>query len=42
MLLSGVRAEQAAAEDWEGGGGEGEERPEEVHAPGAAQGIYTL
>ena len=34
----GVRVEQAAAEDWQGGGGEGQVRPAEVHAPGTAQG----
>jgi hypothetical protein len=43
--MLGVRAEQAAAKDWQGGGGEGEDRPEKIHAAGAAQGIvkcYSL
>ena len=38
FLCVGVRVEQAAAEDWQGGGGEGQVRPAEVHAPGTAQG----
>ena len=37
VAQEGVRAEQAAAENRKGGGGEGQVRAEEVHAAGAAQ-----